>query len=99
MACSSCRSSIFQPSKALRGPTIQSPSFFTFCAGADPELDGPNREGRVTGACDAVSPTEGARLEPHIVGGNAGSGDQSREVNFPIPGGGLREERPMVPSG
>ena len=51
------------------------------------------------GACDAVSPMEGARLEPHIVGVNAGSGDQSREVNFPIPGGGLREERPMVPGG
>ena len=51
------------------------------------------------GACNAVSPTEGARLEPFAVGGSVGSGDQSRYVAYPTPGDGLLGERPMVPGG
>ena len=57
--------------------------------------DGQDCEGRVpklTGACSAASPTDGARLEPLVVGGSSGSHD----VICSIPGGGLLKERPQV---
>ena len=70
----------------------------TFGAGADRRCGGQHCEGRPleqTGACSAVSPAEGARLEFPVVGASSGS----RDVIFPIPGGGLLEARPAVPGG
>ena len=71
-------------------------------ARADRKLDGENFEDRaakVIGACNAVSPTDGARLDALSVGGGSGIGDQSSDVIYPTTGDGLLGERPMVPGG
>ena len=51
---------------------------------------------KLTGACNAVRPTKEALLQPLVsVGGSSGS----RDVIYPIPGGALLGERPVVPGG
>ena len=52
---------------------------------------------KLTGACNAVSPTKEVILQPLVsVGGSSGS--RNLMIN-PIPGGGLLGERPVVPGG
>ena len=50
---------------------------------------------KLTGAYSAASPKERVRPEPLVVVGSSGS----RDVIYPIPGGGLLEGRPPVPGG
>ena len=66
--------------------------FLAFGAGTDRGHDGQDCDSgspKMTGACIAASPTEGARLEPLVVGGSTGC----RDVIYPIPRGGLLGER------
>ena len=73
------------------------PYFFTFCSGTDKGHDGQDYDcgpPKLTGACNAVSPTKETFLQPLVsVGGSSGR----RVVIFPIPGRGLLGERPVVP--
>ena len=73
--------------------------FFTFCSGTDQGHDGQGYDcgpPKLTRACNAASPTKEALLQPLVsVGGSSGS----RDVIYPIPGGGLLGERPAVPGG
>ena len=89
---SSCRWSLFHTARVLRS------AFFTFGAGTDRGHDGQygnSRPPKLTEACSAVSPTREALLQPLVIGGSSGSHD----VIYPIPGGGLLGERPVVPRG
>ena len=70
--------------------------FFTCCSGTDQGHDGQGYGGcgppKLTRVCNAESPTKEALVS---VGGSSGS----RDVVYPIPGGGLLGERPVVPGG
>ena len=72
--------------------------FFTFF-GTEKRDDGQVCDcgpSKLTGACNAVSPTKEALLQPLV---SVGGGSGGRDVIYPIPGGRLLRERPVAPGG